>query len=254
MKEITTLKIDLIIQARVGSKRLPGKSLMDLAGEPLVSRIIERVKRCKKIDDIILAIPETVENLPLKRIGNKYDVIVFTGSENDLVDRYFKAAKQMKSDFICRLPADNATPEPKEIDKIVDHHIRFNKNGFSTNLSEIYKSGYPDGIGAEIFSFKLLKEAMEKSSDLKKREHIHLNFFDYQTEKEVNKSWCPISTIKCPGEYNRSDLILDINTKDQYIFMKELYEYLYPKNNSFTILDIIKWYDNIYLNNKKIKN
>ena len=58
-------KVDLIIQARMGSKRLPGKSLMDLAGEPLVGRILERVKRCKNIDDIILAIPDTNENKPL---------------------------------------------------------------------------------------------------------------------------------------------------------------------------------------------
>ena len=74
------MKVDLIIQARIGSKRLPGKSLLPLAGEPLVGRIIERVKRCKNISEIILAIPDTKENLELKII-EKFNVHIFCGPE-----------------------------------------------------------------------------------------------------------------------------------------------------------------------------
>jgi spore coat polysaccharide biosynthesis protein SpsF len=62
--------------------------------------------------------------------------------------------------------------------------------------------------------------------------------------------WCPVNTIKCPDGFRRPDLILDVNTLQQYIFMRHLYEYLYPKNPEFHITDIIKWYDNVYLQNR----
>ena len=242
-------KIDLIIQARMGSKRLPGKSLMHLNGEPLVGRIIERVKRCKNISQIILAIPNNDENKKLKSLGNKYGVSVFLGSENNVLDRYYRAAKKYNSDFICRLPADNATPEPAEIDKIINFHINSNASGFSTNLSEIQNSGYPDGIGVEIFSFCLLEKAAKECSSAEKKEHIHLNFYDYKNDKPVDELNCPVKTLECPDVFRRPDLVLDINTKEQYEFMNSLYTYLYPSNPKFTILDIINWYDNVYLKN-----
>ena len=234
----------------MGSTRLPGKSLLTLAGEPLVGRILERVKKCKNIDQIVLAIPNTKENDPLDEIGKEYSVSTFRGSEFNLLERYYKAAKFSSADYVVRLPADNATPEPSEIDKIIDHHISLKRAGFSSNLSSFFGSNYPDGIGAEIFDFNLLEEAYKKENDKEKLEHVHLNFFDYSTEKAVDSNWCPISTIKCPKEYSRPEIVLDINTIDQYIFIKELYEYLYIKNPNFTIIDTLDWYDNFYKKNK----
>jgi len=243
-------KIVLIIQARMGSTRLPGKSLLDLAGKPLVARILERVKKCKNIDQIVLAIPNTKENDPLFEITKEYNVSTFRGSEFNLLKRYYGAAKFSSADYIVRLPADNATPEPCEIDKIIDHHIGLNRAGFSSNLSSFFGSKYPDGIGAEIFDFNLLEEVYNKENDERKLEHVHLNFFDYSKEKAVDSNWCPISTIKCPQEYSRPDIVLDINTFEQYIFIKELYEHLYIKNPNFTIMDTVNWYDNFYKINK----
>lgn len=116
-------RVVLIIQAHMGSSRLPGKSMMKLAGAPLVGRILERVKRCTRLDDIVLAIPDTPKDSILKELGESYGVKVFAGSENDLVERYYQAALWSKADIIGRLPADNATPESSEIDRIVDHHL-----------------------------------------------------------------------------------------------------------------------------------
>ena len=176
---------------------------------------------------------------------------IFEGSEDDLVERYYKAALNSKADFVARLPADNPTPEPFEIDKLVTFHLKNNPSGFSSNLSPFYCSGYPDGIGIEIFSFELLKEVFLKSKNSSKKEHLHLNFFDYKSETPVNNIWCPIKTLKCPKEYRRPQLILDVNTYDQYLFMKSLYESIYPKNKNFTILDIIDWVDNFSKVSKK---
>ena len=239
-------RVVLIIQARMGSTRLPGKSMMDLAGAPLVGRILERVKRCTRLDDIVLAIPDTEKDAVLKQLGERYDVKVFAGSENDLVERYYQAAVWSKADIVARLPADNATPEPSEIDRIVDHHLSLGRRGFSSNLSVIGDSEYPDGIGAEMFDFSLLAEARKRNTDHRQREHVHLNFYDYGTGQAVDKDWCPISTVKCPAGFRRPDLVLDVNTQEQYDFMRQLYEYLYPRNPQFHITDIIRWYDKVY--------
>lgn len=239
-------RLVLIVQARMGSARLPGKSMMDLAGKPLVGRILERVKRCQRIDEIVLAIPDTSPNGVLGDLGKAYGVTVFAGSENDLLERYYQAALASGADVVGRLPADNATPEPSEIDRIIDHYLSLGRRGFSSNLSVINDSGYPDGIGAEIFDFSLLAEARERNPSPNQREHVHLNFFDYGTQKAVDEIWCPISTVSCPVEFRRPDLVLDVNTQEQYEFMIQLYENLYIKNPQFHITDIIRWYDEVY--------
>jgi len=239
-------KVTLIIQARMGSSRLPGKSMLDLAGVPLIGRILERVKRTKKVNELVLAIPDTSENEILENIGRDYGLTIYAGSENNLVERYYQAALTSKTDFIVRLPGDNATPEPLEIDRIIDHHLSLGRPGFSSNLASFNNSGYPDGIGAEIFDFSLLSEARARNPKPSMKEHVHLNFFDYVTQTAVDEQWCPISTVPCPSEFSRPDLILDVNTQAQYEFIRELYLYFYPRNQEFHITDIISWYDNIY--------
>lgn len=239
-------KVAAIVQARMGSTRLPGKSLMLLAGTPLVGRVIERIRSAAKIDKLILAIPDNIENDPLETLGKSYGVQIFRGSEIDLVDRYYNAAKNLSCKYVVRIPADNPVPQGSEIDRIIDHHLSLNRPGFSSNLAEIYGSGYPDGIGAEIFDFELLEEISADFSDIKKREHVHLNFFDYATQKAVDENWCPISTVHCPTDFARPDIILDVNTQIQFEYMANLYKELYPSNPNFNIKDIIKWHDKHY--------
>ncbi len=236
----------LIIQARMGSSRLPGKSMMDLAGAPLVGRILERVKRCRRFDQVVLAIPDTRQDAVLRDLGNSYGVPVFAGSEDDLVERYYQAARAFRADIVGRLPADNATPEPAEIDRILEHHRSLGRPGFSSNLSVIDDSGYPDGIGAEVFDFSLLEEARARHFAARQREHVHLNFYDYGARRAVDADWCPISTVRCPVEFRRPDLVLDVNTPSQYEFMRQLYTYLYPRNPNFHITDVIRWHDEVY--------
>ena len=238
--------VTAIVQARMGSTRLPGKSMMLLAGAPLVGRVLERIKSAKKVDKLILAIPDSSENDPLESLAKSYGVSVFRGSETDLVDRYYNAAKYFSCKYVVRIPADNPVPQGSEIDRIIDHHLSLNRPGFSSNLAQVYGSKYPDGIGAEIFDFELLEEASEDFSDPSKREHVHLNFFNYSTQKAIDEKWCPISTIPCPSDFARPDIILDVNTQDQFEYMANLYKDLYPSNPNFDIKDIIKWHDKNY--------
>ncbi len=231
-------KIGLIVQARIGSTRLPGKSLMPLAGEPLLGRVLERLKRVTTINELILAIP-FLDN-QLADVANNYKVEIFYGSENDLLDRYYQAAKKYRLDIILRIPADNVASEPEEIDKIVNFYNN-NHFDFCSNLSEVFNNGYPDGIGAEIFSFDSLERVWKMESSSQKREHVHLNFFDYQIQQPVEG--ITVGTVMCPKEFARPDVVLDVNTKEQYLKMAKMYDDLYPCNKNFSIIDIINWWN-----------
>lgn len=237
-------KTVLIIQARMESTRLPGKSLLDLAGEPLVGRILERVKRCKHIDEIVLAVPEKNSDNLLAKLANKYDVNLFRGSENDLLDRYYKAALKFQARYVCRLPGDNPIPEPKEIDRMILKHQETGYE-FSSNLSEVFDNKYPDGIGIEVINFDALKTVWTECKDPYKREHVHLNFFNYDEQKAVDKRF-RVGTVECPNGFNKPYLILDVNTKKQYDFINRIYNDLYYINPEFTIMDVVKWYEQVY--------
>ena len=96
---------------------------------------------------------------------------------------YYQAALVNEADVIVRIPADNTTPQPEEIDRIIDHHLSLNRTRFSSNLSVIDDSGYPDGIGAEVFDFSLLTDVNKTVSDPFKREHVHLNFYNQENRR-----------------------------------------------------------------------
>lgn len=229
----------------MGSTRLPGKSMLDMCGAPLVGRILERVKRVKCIDEIVLATSTKGENDILEKLADQYGIFSFRGSEDDLVGRYYFAAKLHKADIILRLPADNTCSEPGEFDRLIDFHLNSNFD-FTSNICNFMENGYPDGIGVEAFDYDALEYVFfnEKKSD--NREHVALNFYNYIEDKKPQLSTFSIGTIKCPQEFSRPDISLDVNTLEDYRFMLELYGDLYPNNPYFGIIDIINWYDNIW--------
>jgi spore coat polysaccharide biosynthesis protein SpsF len=238
-------RVVLILQARMGSTRLPGKSMMDLHGAPLLARIFERVKRCTRCDEIVLATTDKARDDVLKDLAVEYSIPCFRGSENDLLDRYYRAALEHKAELVLRLPADNPVPEPEEIDRIVAYH-QSTDNAYSSNLAQVLGNGYPDGIGAEAISLWALEKAWKDCTGAYEREHLHLNFYDYQTAKPTNPEVFKVGTVQCPPAFRRPDLVLDVNTLEEYEFIRSLYEHLYPRNPRFHITDIIKWYDEVY--------
>ena len=236
-------KVVLIIQARMSSTRLPGKSMMPLADKPLVYRMVERLKKCKKVDEIVIATSDQPEDKVLVDLANELGVSSFQGNLLDVRDRYLNAAEKSNADFIIRIPADNPMPDANEIDKLIEFHLVNNPQGFSSNLAQVNNSGYLDGIGAEIFSTKLLQESVTRSSSDTVKEHVHRNFFDYSTQTPVDASWCPIASPKAPEELRRPDIILDVNTMDDYTKIKRIYDHLYPQNSNFTTVDVINFID-----------
>jgi spore coat polysaccharide biosynthesis protein SpsF len=237
-KPPTNPNIVLILQARMGSTRLPGKSLLPLAGQPLVARVIERIKRCRMVNQIVLATTQKPQDDPLETLARAYGIAVFRGAENDLVDRYYQAALAYNADVIVRVPADNPAPEPVQVDRTIEYHLE-SGNDFTSTYPGILDNGWPDGIGAEVFNFDTLERVWETSTDPRNREHPHTNFYEHP---ELYR----IGTLQCPSEFRRPDIKLDVNTRQEYEFMAQLYDYLYVRNPEFTVLDIIRWYDHVY--------
>tara|TARA_B100000941_G_C28378890_1_gene486228 strand:- start:157 stop:879 length:723 start_codon:yes stop_codon:yes gene_type:complete len=233
----------LIIQARIGSKRLKNKMLLPLAGKPMIFRIIERLKRVKKVKKLILAIPNTKEDNRIANIFKNENIIIFRGSENNLVERYYLAAKKYKIKTIIRFPGDNCLPEPKEIDRLIKFYEKFKKPFFASNLSNIMHNGYPDGIGAEIFGLNFLEDLMSKKLNKSQKEHPHTNFFDYNKNKPINEKWCKVRTFKCPKKIKRPDIKLDVNTLNEYNYMANIYKNLYHKDAKFNISKTIDFLD-----------
>ena len=123
----------LIIQARMKSTRFPNKVISHLCGAPLIERILQRVKKVKKIKTIILATTKGRDDDILVDIAKSNKVEVFRGSENDLVDRYYQAVKGKKISHILRLPADNPIPDPLEYNRLINYHFKTD-NDFSSNI------------------------------------------------------------------------------------------------------------------------
>ena len=241
-------KSTLIVQARMESKRLPGKMLMKLGGKTLISNIISELKKIDVIDKIIIAIPKKRNNKLLKSEIKSNKISIFEGSENNLVDRYFKAAKKYNSDTIIRIPGDNCFPIAKEISRIFIHYKKKGEEYFCSNLTPFNNSNYPDGIGAEVFSFKKLRNLKKKSLSKKKKEHLHLNFIDYAKGTAADNKFCKISTIKFNSPLKTKNVILDINHLSDYLLMDKIYKELnFTKSKS--INDVLK----IYHKNSKMK-
>jgi len=160
------MKTIAIIQARLGSTRLPNKMLLSLHGKPIIEWVIKRVKKSKLLDDIIVAIPNTKKDDVLEFYLKRLDVKVFRGSETNVLNRFYEAVKNDNVKNIVRVCADNPLICGEEIDNLIKFYLE-NKCDYAYN--HIPKNNlYPDGLGAEIVSFELLNWL---NKNVKKRKH-----------------------------------------------------------------------------------
>ena len=157
--------------------------------------------------------------------------------------RHIETAEDFGSDFVVRIPGDNPLPHGTEINRIVKFHLAENKDGFSSNLSNIKGSRYPDGIGAEIFSLESLKTAYSHNPSEAQKEHIHLNFTNYETSIDVSPVRFPVKSLACPSEFARPDVVLDINELVDLKYFQTMFFDL--GTNKPEIEQIIPWHDMI---------
>ena len=240
------MKIACIIQARVGSTRLPNKILLKVSNKEILIHVVERVLRATRIDEVIVAtttsqndklVVDLIENF------NHEKVSTFSGSEEDVLDRYYQAAKKNSSDVVIRITSDCPL-----IDwELLDHMVNIFVDGNYDYISNVHtKRTYPRGLDVEVFSFSVLKK-MWKSCD-KKREREHVTTY-------VRENPSLFKTMNIQQDIDLSHLRWTVDEDDDLKLVRIIYEELYHNPNFKTedILELIKKRPELATMNKHVE-
>jgi glutamate-1-semialdehyde 2,1-aminomutase/spore coat polysaccharide biosynthesis protein SpsF len=157
-----------LIQARMGSSRFPGKVLQELAGHPMLWHVVRRVRGATTIDKVVIATTDRVVDDPIAEFCELEGIDCFRGNEQDVLDRFYRAAKANDADVVVRITADCPLIDPAVIDKVV---ARF-AQGNCDYVCNTVPYTYPDGLDTEVFSFSVLEEAWHQASKPSEREHV----------------------------------------------------------------------------------
>ncbi|MBC8431759.1 MAG: aminotransferase class III-fold pyridoxal phosphate-dependent enzyme [Desulfobacterales bacterium] len=157
-----------IIQARMGSTRLPGKVLADINGRPMLWHVVHRVQSAKSIDHVVVATSVNPADDPVAGYCLDNGYRYFRGSETDVLDRYYQAAKQFKAETVVRITADCPLMDPLVVDKVVKTFLK----GDYDYVTNTLRYTFPDGIDVEVFSFPALKTAWQEAKSPLEREHV----------------------------------------------------------------------------------
>ena len=218
-----------IIQARMGSSRLPGKIMLDLAGRPVLWHVIDRVNYSKYVNKIVVATSIESKNDEVRHFCDKNSVLCFSGSEDDVLDRFYNAAINNSisdDDIIIRITADCPLIDPNIIDKTIERFLEVNADYASNTVIPTY----PDGLDCEVMRFSALSKAWEDAKLKSEREHVTPYI---RNHPELFK----ITSIE--NDEDISSLRWTLDEKEDYQLIKLIYDELYEENNIFLMDDIL---------------
>lgn len=198
------------IEARMGASRLPGKVLMELAGRPALSRMLQRVRQSRDLDDIVIATTTNPADDAITRWAEGEGCAVFRGSEDDVLDRVLRAQEKMDADIVVELCGDCPLIDPAVIDVAVARYRRGDCDIVTTTAPQ----SYPEGIDVEVFSLAALREVAATCRDPEGREHVSLDFYR-------NKRWRLVS-LQAPTHMRRPDLRLLLDWPEDKEFLSTL--------------------------------
>ena len=217
-------KIVAIIQAHMSSTRLPQKVMMDLAGKPALYRMIERLRHCKLLDDIVIATSvEPCDDILIEKC-NEWGVSTFRGSDSDVLSRYWGAAQAYPADVYVRITSDNPLIDPGHMDDqirfFLDHDYRYVACDEETT---------PNGIGGEVFTAELMRECAENSVEGYEHEHVT----PYMYTKQDSKYYYQFQ--------QNSAYRITLDTPEDYTVIGKLYDVLYKEGEPFTIHEVLEY-------------
>ena len=224
-------KVGIIIQARMGSTRLPGKVLKLLdKDEKVLDVLIKRMKLCEKVDEIIIATTPDTQNSLIIDVTKTHNVSYFIGSEENVLERYYEAAKQYNLDIIIRISSDCPFVDPKLIDDMI---IFYRNNNFDYVRNVDQSTNFVRGFEIEIFSFNALERAFSLAE--KNPEMEHVTYFFYTHTEIFTMFSYNLDNLK-----KFDNLRLTIDEKDDLLMCREVYKKLKEKGKSidFSVFDI----------------
>jgi len=240
-----SIKYGAILEARMGSSRLPGKTLKKVCGEPLIKRVIDRIKYSKKINKIILAITRNSNDDILEEYAQSINIDVFRGSENNVLERVVFAAEKFSVENIIELHGDNPFLDPEIIDLSINKYELTDCDYISNTLEKTF----PMGLRVQVFPTKLLRDINNTVDDSAVNEHVSLYFYE-------NPNIYNIVNLKAPKNINRPEVRLTVDTEEDIKFISNIYNHIiemgiYTNFKTSDVLEIIDKYK-IPLLNKDI--
>ena len=231
----------------MGSTRLPGKVIKNICGKPMLLHIHDRLLNVPDISQIIIATSNLKIDDPIHDLANKFNISCFRGSESDVLERFFLAAKQNNADHVIRITGDCPLVDYLVIKKL----IKFYFDGLYDYCGVACGAGvdnqkkinrFPDGLDAEIFSYDSLSEANFEAVNKLQREHVTPFIWK-------NKSRYKMNTLKAEEDYSTYRFTVD--NEEDFELINWIYESLYHSNPKFDIKDAINL---VKMNLEKIKN
>ena len=221
------------MQVRMGSTRFHGKVLKKILGKPSLIHSIERVKRMKTVDNIIIATTTLKEDDIIARAVKDYDrnIGIYRGKSEDVLDRYYQAAKEVKANVIVRLTSDNPLIDSQVSDLVVKTFLENECDYCCNNLPQTF----PIGLDTEVFSFGSLKKMWKGAKKQHEREHV-----TPYIRENVNK----FSIINVENDTNLSHMRWTMDYKEDFDFINAVYEKLYQRKKNFFMNDVLELLNN----------
>ena len=223
------MKYLVLIQARCGSTRFPNKVMADLAGKPDIQWVIERVQRSQKIDEVMIITSIDRNNIPLIQKCAELGVRVFVGSEEDVLDRYYQAAKLLQPEYVIRITADCPMFDWRYLDYAIE-----SLQPETDYLSEMTET-FPDGLDIEIMRYSVLKEAWKEAVMASEREHVTQYIRKHPEKYRLQNLECPIAgignkrwTLDEDADYEMIKHVYDhfVNQEKEDFVTEDVLEYL----------------------------
>lgn len=223
-------KICATIEARMTSSRLPGKVLMDFCNKPDLQHIIERLKRSKYIDEVVVATTVNSQDDAIIELCEKINCKYYRGSEDDVLLRVLKAAKSVNADYIVEITGDCPVIDWRHADQLIEMFF----SGDYDYASNTIERSFPRGFDTQIFPVNVLEEVNTITKNPVDHEHVSIYIYTHP-EKYKLINW------KADEAMDHPEIEITLDTKEDYMFIKEIYERLYPSNNDFTSQDVVNF-------------
>jgi spore coat polysaccharide biosynthesis protein SpsF len=163
------LKTVAIIQARLGSTRLPRKVLLPLAGRPMLAHVVERVRRATRVDEVLVATTTNPADHEIVELCNELGCSCFRGDEHDVLDRYFQATKASAASTVVRITSDCPLIDPTVIDQVLDALVE-SAADYASNIAP--RRTFPRGLDTEAFTAATLERCWRDATEPSSREHV----------------------------------------------------------------------------------
>lgn len=225
------IKIVTIIQARTGSSRLANKIFLTLTGKPLLYRMFERVAASRLKGTIVIATTTDSSDNKVESFCKDHQLKYFRGHQTDLLDRHYQAAKMFSADAVIKIPSDCPLIDAKVIDKVIQFYLD-NIDNYDY-VSNLHPASYPDGNDVEIMSFDTLENAWINAKKNFEREHTTPYIWENLDNFRIgNVLW------ETGKDYSMTHRFT-IDYKEDYDFIKKVYDELYYENPKFGLDDIL---------------